>query len=181
MVGIGHPNGAYSLITNSYYFGAFDIFSTDGGTTWDAYLCGNVNQFRWKYGATDSDYEDNRIQISTTQDRDKVFIGWNDNRSGGVEDLSVPDIFVRGIDVNMPPTPWYYTENENGDDKATYVTLFSEAMYQSYWMIMSKITLQNNGTYTIPFTYMSGAPPFNINNPATTPVRETIPSTERSK
>jgi hypothetical protein len=165
MVSIAGLTSSYSLYTSPpYYLAAFDIFSTDGGTTWDAFKCGNVKTFRYIYGAA-TDYEDNRIQISTTQKGDKVFVTWLDTRVENVTDNSAPDIWARGIAVNQPPVPWLYTANPAGEDSATNVTQYSEAMWTSFWAVTSKITLDNNGTYTVPFTYMQNGPPFSMDLP----------------
>jgi hypothetical protein len=162
MVGVGHPSGSYSLITEPFFFAAFDIFSPDGGETWDAYKCGNVRFFRYKYGSTDADYEDNRTQITSTQDGDKVFVTWTDTRLSNATDNRSPDIFVRGIDVNSGE-PWRYTLRQDGEDSATNVTEFSEAMWTSNWAITSRTTFDDNGTYTVPFTYMVNNTPFDMN------------------
>jgi hypothetical protein len=158
IVGVG-ASSEYSIISASEYFAAFDIFSTDGGTTWDGYCCGKANQFRGTFG-TDYD-EDNRIQICTSQDGDKVFVTWLDTRLEGAEENNAPDVFIRGIDVNMPPVPWCYTANENGEDLPTNVTTFSEAMWQSYFAITSRYALDDGmDNYTIPICYMAMTTPF---------------------
>ena len=137
IVGVGGSD-EYSIFT-AEYFAAFDIFSTDGGTTWDGYNCGKINKFRGTFG---TDYtEDNRIQISSSQDGDKVFVTWLDTRLEGAEENNAPDVFARGIDVNMPPIPWGYTANEEGEDLAINVTTFSEAMWQAYFAVTSRIHL----------------------------------------
>jgi hypothetical protein len=157
VVGVG-ASSEYSIISASEYFAAFDIFTTDGGMTWDGYMCGKGNQFRGTFG-TDYD-EDNRIQIGSTQDGKKMFVTWLDTRLEGADENNAPDIFIRGIDVNMPPMPWYYTVDGNGNDLPTNVTTFSEAMWQAYFGVTSRYVLDNNGTYTIPISYQAMTTPF---------------------
>jgi hypothetical protein len=166
MVGMGHPNGSYSITSEPFFFGAFDIFSTDGGDTWDGFACGNSKHFRYEFGdPAAGEYEDTRVSASRTQDGGMVFISWLDTRITGSSDNSSPDIFCRGIDVNMPPEPWYYTVTEEGYDSATNVTAFSEAQWNSYWFNASNIALETDTGYTIPFTYMFNGPPFTLDNP----------------
>ncbi len=155
-IGVG-GSSEYSIVTGPYLFAAFDIFTTDGGTTWEAIMCGKMNQFRGTFG---TDYsEDTRIQASSTQDGDKVFVAWLDTQLEGATENNAPDVFIRGIDVNMPPDPFYMTSSE-GEDMPTNVTAFSEAMWQSYFFGLSRYTLSDNGTYTVPITYQQMTTPF---------------------
>lgn len=159
VVGIGGIDNEYSIGTAPDYFAAFDIFSTDGGTTWDGYCCGKINQLRGTFG---TDYtEDNRIQICSSQDGDKIFVTWLDTRLEGAEENNSPDVFMRGIDINMPPTPWYYSVNESGEDLPNNVTTFSEAMWQAYFAVTSRFALDDgDGTYTVPIAYQQMTTPF---------------------
>ena len=158
VIGVG-ASSEYSIISAAEYFAAFDIFSIDGGTTWEAYKCGNGNMFRGTFG---TDYtEDNRIQASRTQDGTKVFITWLDTRLEGAEENTAPDIFIRGIMPNVPPNPYKFTGNENGEDMPVNVTTFSEAMWQSYFGVTASITLDDgNGNYTVPMAYQQMTTPF---------------------
>jgi hypothetical protein len=115
--------------------------------------------FRGTFG---TDYsEDNRVQICSSQDGDKIFVTWLDTRLEGAEENNAPDVFARGIDVNMPPEPWKYTVNENGEDMPVNVTTFSEAMWQAYFAVTSRFALDDgDGTYTIPISYQAMTTPF---------------------
>jgi len=157
VVGVGGST-EYSIVDFPYSRGAFDISSTDGGTTWRADICGKTNMFRGTFG---TDYtEDQRIQVSSTQAGDKVFVTWLDTQLEGAEENNAPDIFARGIDVEWYPSYRCLTMNEDGDDDATNVTTFSEAMWQSYFAVTSRYTFDDNGTYTIPFSYEALDTPF---------------------
>ncbi len=152
------PGGAsaYSIVTAAGYPAAFDIFSTDGGVTWDAYPCGKLKQFRGTFG---TDYtEDNRIQCSATQDGKKVFVTWLDTWLDGATENNAPDVFCRGIDINT--NPWHFTADEAGNDLPNNVTTFSEAMWQAYFASTASRSLSNNGTYTIPISYQQMTTPF---------------------
>jgi hypothetical protein len=163
VIGVG-GNVAYSIVELADSRAAFDVFSTDGGTTWDAYMCGKIKFLRGNF--PDATFtEDNRIQIASTQDGDKIFVTWLDTWLVGADQNNAPDVFIRGIDVNMPPDPWYYTVDKNGDDLPFYVTEFSEAMWQSYFAVTSRIALDDNGTYTIPISYEQLIPPFDATLP----------------
>jgi hypothetical protein len=90
VVGIGSAT-EYAIVDYPYSRAAFDIFSVDGGTTWEAFSCGQINMFRGTFG---TDYtEDNRIQITTTQDGDKVFVSWLDTQLEGATENNAPDIY----------------------------------------------------------------------------------------
>jgi hypothetical protein len=158
MIGVG-ASTEYSIISASEYFAAFDIFSVDGGTTWEAYNCGKANQFRGTFG---TDYEeDNRIQASSTQDGKKVFITWLDTRLEGAEENNAPDIFIRGIEPNVPPFAYKFTGDADGEDMPVNVTTFSEAMWQAYFNATSRFTLDDgNGNYTVPMSYQQMTTPF---------------------
>jgi hypothetical protein len=157
VVGIG-ASTEYSIIDYPYSRAAFDISSTDGGTKWVANSCGQINMFRGTYG---TDYtEDNRIQVASTQDGSKVFVTWLDTQLEGATENNAPDIFARGIDVQYYPAYRCLTVLSAGEDLPVNVTTFSEAMWQSYFAITSRFVLDDNGTYTIPFSYEALTTPF---------------------
>ncbi len=158
IVGVG-ASTEYSIISASEYFAAFDIFTLDGGATWEAYCAGKLKQFRGTFG---TDYtEDNRTQISSTQDGSRVFLTWLDTWLEGAEENNAPDIFCRGIEVNYPPQSFKFTVDENGDDLPSNVTTFSEAMWQAYFASTSRYSLDDgNGNYTVPFSYEALTTPF---------------------
>jgi hypothetical protein len=115
--------------------------------------------FRGTFG---TDYtEDNRIQAARTQDGTKVFITWLDTRLEGAEENTAPDIFIRGIAPNVPPNPYKFTGDENGEDMPVNVTTFSEAMWQSYFGVTASIAFDDgNGNYTVPMAYQQMTTPF---------------------
>lgn len=158
IIGVG-ASSEYSIISAAEYFAAFDIFSIDGGTTWEGYKCGNGNMFRGTFG---TDYtEDNRIQAARTQDGTKVFITWLDTRLEGAEENTAPDIFIRGIAPNVPPNPYKFTGDLDGLDMPVNVTTFSEAMWQSYFAVTASIAFDDgNGNYTVPMAYQQMTTPF---------------------
>ncbi len=158
IVGVG-ASGDYSIITASETFAAFDISTTDGGTTWNAWMCGKAMQFRGTFG---TDYtEDNRIQASATQDGEKVFITWLDTQMEDAEENNAPDIYARGIDVSADEEYRSLSTNPDGEDLPDCVTAFSEAMWQAYFAVTSRFTLDDGeGNFTIPFSYEALTTPF---------------------
>jgi hypothetical protein len=159
MIGVG-ASSEYSIISAAYYFAAFDIYSYDGGTSWGGYNCGNGNMFRGTFG---TDYtEDNRIQICSSQEGDRMFVTWLDTQLEGAEENNAPDVFIRGIGISSPdPADWCHTTNDSGEDMPVNVTTFSEAMWQSYFAVTSRIALHDGeGNYTIPICYQQMTTPF---------------------
>lgn len=148
VVGVVGTND-YSIVSSDYLFAAYDIYTTDGGTTWHAVKLGNIRKFR---GTWPTDFtEDNRIQISASPDRNTIFVLWLDTDLEAVEDNSRPNIFARGI----RPNSWG-TANltcENGNPVATNVTLFSPGMWQASFFAVSAKSLFADNKYTIPITY----------------------------
>jgi hypothetical protein len=85
----------YSIVSASHLFAAYDIYTTDGGTTWHGIKLGSINQFR---GTWPGDYtEDNRIQTTLSPDRNTVFVSWLDTDLDDAEDNGRPNIFIRGV------------------------------------------------------------------------------------
>lgn len=148
VVGVVGSND-YSIVSTDYMFAAYDIYTTDGGTTWHAVKLGNIRKFR---GTWPTDFtEDNRIQISASPDRNTIFVLWLDTDLEAVEDNSRPNIFARGI----RPNSWGTADLtcENGNPVATNVTLFSPGMWQASFHAVSAKSLFADNKYTIPIAY----------------------------
>jgi hypothetical protein len=139
----------YSIVSASYLFAAYDIYTTDGGTTWHAIKLGNINQFR---GSWPSDYtEDNRIQTTLSPDRNTVFVSWLDTDLDDAEDNGRPNIFIRGV----RPNAWGTADLtcSDGADAPTNVTMFSVGMWQSTFFVAAQMSFYDGNAYTIPMTY----------------------------
>lgn len=149
---VGSTN--YSIVSAEYMFAAYDIYTTDGGTTWHAVKLGNIRKFRGTW--PDQFTEDNRIQISASPDRNTIFVLWLDTDLEAAEDNTRPNIFARGI----RPNPWG-TANltcQSGNPVATNVTLFSAGMWQASFHAVSPKSLFADNKYTIPIAYQPIAP-----------------------
>lgn len=125
-----------------------DIFTKDGGATWEVEHMGSLRTFRGTFGTLE---EDNRIQISTNYDRDRIFVSWLDTDLEEEEDNNRPNIWCRGFN----PSNYMKTANAAGEDAPTNVTNFSAGMWQAYLHAAAKYTLEpEDGTYLIPMTYV---------------------------
>ncbi len=145
---------AYSIVSASDMFAAYDIYTTDGGTTWYAVKLGSINQLR---GTWPGDYtEDNRIQITVSPDRETIFVSWIDTDLAEIEDNTRPDIFIRGL----RPNQWGTADLtcSEGMPIPTNVTFFSEGMWNATFDAVSNFSLFDGEKYTIPMTYQPLAP-----------------------
>ncbi len=142
------PTGAdpYSIITAEGFTAAVDIFTKNGGQSWEVEEMGRPRTFRGNFGDLS---EDNRIQITTNPAADKIFISWLDTDLEDEVDNNRPNIWIRGFD----PITYLKTIGSPVEDGPTNVTLFSEGMWQAYFFIAAATCFEDNGVYTIPFTY----------------------------
>jgi hypothetical protein len=144
----------YSIRSVSDLIAAYDIYTIDGGLSWQSVKLGHINQFR---GTWPGDYtEDNRIQITTSPDRTVMFISWQDTDLEGMEDNTRPNIFSRGIAV-QPDGNVILTCNEGNDEPAN-VTLFSQGMWTATFFVAAQKSFFDGNVYTIPMTYQPVAP-----------------------
>ncbi len=133
----------YGIITFKNYITVVDIFM-NGGKLYCAEM-GTLNTFR---GYFDDIHCDNRVQITATQDRKKLFISWLDTDSEYAEENNNPNIFCRGIDISL----WKKTSNSDDNNAAFNVTLFSDGMWKSYFFSAPEYCFSNDN-YNIPFVY----------------------------
>jgi hypothetical protein len=79
---IGSPQattGGWSVPSNSVKI-AMDVYTTNGGNTWKAKKLGQTQTFRGYFGPSNPPNfgEDNRPQVSTNWDRNRIFFTWFD-------------------------------------------------------------------------------------------------------
>ncbi len=165
-VAVGLAAGGWSISSGlsgqdgtSGIIGVFDIYTTDGGSSWDAWYLSPTMTFRGYYpgggsaAGTDDISEDTRPQVSRTMDGKKVFFTWLDTDIEIIPGMgnSQPDIYLRGIDVtNMNKTVTF-----NVTDGTT-------GQYVAHMGSQSHYVFSSSGTYTIPMVYQefgSGADP----------------------
>ncbi len=142
------PTGTnpFSIVTAEGYLGAVDIFTKNGGDSWEVEEMGRPRTFRGTFGNLT---EDNRIQITTSQAADKIFISWLDTDLEDEADNNRPNIWVRGFH----PITYIKTLGSPVEDGPTNVTLFSEGMWQAYMGTVAKYTLEQDDKYILPYTY----------------------------
>lgn len=125
--------------------GMFHIFSLNGGEDWIGDTLCTIKTFRGEYpytGGTPTS-EDSRPFLASTMDGSKMFFSWTDTDIPDIGDNIQPDIYCVGHDVTF-----------NKYSVVNNVTVFSNAMWQSYMACGSKFVKDNgNGSYTIPFVY----------------------------
>ena len=152
----------YSIASNEGLFGVMDIYTTNGGDTWFGEIMGYPQCFRGYY-PDDTYYEDNRVQITTNEARDKMFISWLDTFDEDDYDNNRPNIFVRGFD----PVTLMKTVNKDGEDAPYNVTFLSPAMNQAHFALAANFCIDTDGTYTIPYTFQQ----LDQNDPDSGPVQ----------
>jgi len=118
-VDIGASPGGNSISTAYGNWGVFDIYTTDGGTTWYGQIVGKPESFRGTFGdgstANPTIGEDNRPQVTRSWDGSKIFISWFDTDTaefgGNSSNNTSPDWHVRGFDVNTMSTVINFNNN----------------------------------------------------------------------
>jgi len=140
---VGYTNGEYTISTGiDSLLNAFDIYSVDGGETYQAVWLGAIATFRGTFG----DYScDNRMYAARNKEGDKVFFTWNDTRIPDVTDNQNPDVYARGFDLIKNKLT-----ADNGTDAPTNVTFLSDITQEAYWQCTSPIVFTDGGKYTIP-------------------------------
>lgn len=152
------PTGSdpYSIISAEGYISAVDLFSMDGGSSWQVEEMGRPRTFRG-YFPDDTYSEDNRIQITMNPDRDKIFVTYLDTDLEEETDNNRPNIWCRGLDPYSDP--YMLTANAAGEAAPTNVTNFSAGMWQAYFAAITQMAFDNgDGSYTIPMVYQDMDP-----------------------
>jgi hypothetical protein len=140
---IGVSAGDYSIATSDSAYAVFDIYSTDGGTTWNGVVMGYPWTFRGTFGTLT---EDNRVNIAINEPGDHVFVTWNDTQVSGIDDNTSPDVFARGFNLLENKIT-----NYNGQDMNTNVTFLSDITQQAYFECTSHyVFTKPNGGHIIP-------------------------------
>lgn len=149
-VTVGLAVTPYSIFGgNSGYTATFHLFKHRTDQTYHATYVNRNKTFRGEWGEIS---EDNRTQVSLTQDGSKVFLSWLDTDFAGITENILPDIHCWGIDV----VTYKFTDAVN-------VTYLSEAWLEAFMGTASYYVFSGNGNYTIPFVYQTivNGDPFN--------------------
>lgn len=139
----------WAVTTKAGDWGMFDVYTTDGGTSWRAKLLGMPNTFSGDYGVSASDATNptitiySRGQVSRTLDGTKLFFSYfdtNDTLNYGATNMN-PNAFIKAYDV---------VKDMWTDSITTYGTFASDIVQfgcASYYVFGSV------GTYTVPIVY----------------------------
>jgi hypothetical protein len=138
----------YSITSNTGLFGVMDIYTTDGGTSWYAEIMGKPQCFRGLY-PDDTYTEDNRVQITTNANHNRIFISWLDTDIEDTDDNNRPNIYARGFN----PITLMKTVDAQGADAPYNVTFLSTGWRASHFGTAPEYSIDNDGVYTIPYTY----------------------------
>jgi len=93
---VGLTESDYTISNSDSCFAVFDIYSTNGGGSWQGQNLGHLKKFRGNFGGSS---EDNRVNVATSMDGKKMFFTWLDTQVPWSTDNSQPDIFARGFDL----------------------------------------------------------------------------------
>jgi hypothetical protein len=150
-----HIGVVVSMATGDYgtYFPKtctlFDLYSTDGGTTWHGVALDTISN-QWGTFGTGSNTvsEDNRVQVSRTEDGSRIFVSWLDTQPpASPSNNTAPNIFIRGLNM------WTNTMTP-----VLNVTKFTLAYTQAYMATQSHVVFHSAGSYGIPFVYQAMNP-----------------------
>ncbi len=149
IIGIASDQQDYSILTGEpgdSILGAYDIYSTDKGLTWQGVRMGIAQTFRGYFSSDQTIYEDNRVNIAINEQGDKVFLTWLDTQIPGVTDNANPDVFARGFDLvtNM------ITKNSGGNDDCDNVTFISDITQEAWFETTSHYVFTNGNDFIIP-------------------------------
>ncbi len=142
-VAVGLSPGGYSISSGvDSLINVFDIYTSDGGTTWQAIHMGSLKTFRGTWATYTSD---NRVYISRNKAGDKIFLTWNDTHIDGETNNQNPDVFARGFDI----VAMKLTTPDAGTD-ASNVTFLCDITQEAYFQCTSPIVFTDNNKFTLP-------------------------------
>lgn len=119
-----------------------DIFTTDGGLSWECNIIGQPFTWDYEFGAPSGVTEANRPQVSMNSDRSMLFFSWFESDTS----------FVTGLDNNFPD--WkcqgYNVLGDSLEGPTTTMGTFGDAT----WANVADIAFDNgDGTYQLHMTY----------------------------
>ncbi|MCX6306177.1 MAG: T9SS type A sorting domain-containing protein [Bacteroidetes bacterium] len=142
-VAVGYAPGGYSISSGvDSLINVFDIYSINGGTTWQGVFLGSLKTFRGTWATYTSD---NRVYIARNKVGDKMFVTWNDTHIDGETNNQNPDVWARGFDLKTNKLT-----TDNGVNGGTNVTFLCDITQEAYWQCTSPIIFTDNNKYTIP-------------------------------
>ncbi|MFZ4521152.1 MAG: T9SS type A sorting domain-containing protein [Bacteroidales bacterium] len=140
---VGYAPGGYSISTGiDSLINVYDIYTINGGASWQGVFLGSVKTFRGTWATYTSD---NRTYISRNKAGDKMFFTWNDTHVDGETNNQNPDVFARGFDIIQKKLT---TPDANSD--ASNVTFLCDITQEAYWQCTSPIVFTDNNKFTLP-------------------------------
>ncbi len=142
-VAVGYSPGGYSISSGvDSLINVYDIYTINGGYSWQGVFLGTLKTFRGTWATYVSD---NRVYTSRNKAGDKMFFTWNDTHIDGETNNQNPDVFARGFDLitNKLTTP------DIGAD-ASNVTFLCDITQEAYFQCASPIVFTDNNKFTIP-------------------------------
>ena len=142
-VAVGYAPGAYSITTGvDSLINIYDIYTINGGASWQGVFLGHLKTFRGTWGNYTSD---NRTYVSRNKAGDKMFFTWNDTHMDGEVNNQDPDVFARGFDLIQHKL----TSPDAGMDAST-VTFLCDITQEAYGQCTSPIVFTDNSRFTLP-------------------------------
>ncbi|NLN96580.1 MAG: carboxypeptidase regulatory-like domain-containing protein, partial [Bacteroidales bacterium] len=143
-VGLINTNPYIIYGGNDGYTATFHFYKSATTQAFEANLVNRNKTFRGYFGFNNELSEDNRTQVSVTQDGSKIFVSWLDTDFEGISDNTMPDIYCWGFDAMKQS----FTHVAN-------VTQSSEAWFEAFNGTASHYVFSNQNSYTIPFVYQT--------------------------
>jgi hypothetical protein len=145
---VGYSEGGYSIISSftpaiDSTLNVFDIYSIDGGASFQGVWLGTLKNFR---GTWNDISADNRVYVSTNKNRDKMFFTWNDTYIDGQTDNANPDVIARGFDLVKK----MITSDQDLANAPNNVTFLSDITNECYMQCTAPFVFTDNDKYTIP-------------------------------
>ena len=146
--------GAFSMASGAGFWGIFDVYTTDGGTSWFAKLLGMPETLVGTFGVSATDVtnpsitEYNRCQVSRDHSGEKLFFTWFDTDTTVYSPIDQshanmnPNAFVMGYDVKR--SLWTANPLTTAGSQADGSVTFGSVSYYVF---------EGAGSYTVPIVY----------------------------
>ncbi len=143
----------YSYVSDYPYNAVFDIWSPDGGATWEAVELGRPKSFRGDFG--NNFIEDNRVCAATNWDGDKIFVTWLDTDPEVMPGNNTRhNVWARAFD----PMSHRITANQDGENAAQNITAGTEAENKAWFATLSTYVIHNGTEYELPISFQDMDP-----------------------
>ncbi len=143
----------YSYVSDYPYNAVFDIWSPDGGESWEAVELGRPKSFRGDFGS--NFIEDNRVCAATNWDGSKIFVSWVDTDPEVMPGNNTRhNVWARAFD----PINHRITANQNGENAAQNITAGTVAENKAWFATLSTYVIHNGTEYELPISFQDMDP-----------------------